>query len=150
MTATTYPRTQRFGPNGQPVPDESPRSGTPTGPRLARRTTESALDTSYSNHAPANKGPHPAIADLPTPIPGGQKAEPLIDRTKLDILENEAEKLRRIIDEKEAKKRKAVMEWDRMSRETEAAAVRSQIAEEALRKSSADADYLGEGASAAF
>ena len=29
-TATTYPRSQRFGPGGQPVP-ESPRSGTPTG-----------------------------------------------------------------------------------------------------------------------
>ena len=80
------------------------------------------------------------MADLAQPIEGGQKLEPLIDRSKLDKLEGEAEKLRRIIDEKEAKKRKSLREWDRMSRETEAAAFRSQVAEEALRNASGEAE----------
>jgi len=51
--------------------------------------------------------------------------------------------LRRIIDEKESKKRKSLREWDRLSRETEAAAFRSQIAEEALRNASGEAASAG-------
>lgn len=132
-SATTYPRTQRFAPNGQPIPDSS-SSTTPTGPRSSRRD------------GPAERGPHPALADLPKPIEGGKRLESLVDRSKLDKLEEDAERLRRIIDEKEAKKRKAVREWDRLSRETEAAAYRSQVADEALRKGSGDADIY----SAAF
>lgn len=127
-TATTYPRTQRFAPNGQPISESS----TPTGPRASRRPTEPNIER--------ERGPHPAIADLPQPIEGGQKLEPLVDRTKLDKLEEEAERLRRIINEKEAKKRKGLREWDRLSRETEAAALRSQIAEEALRNASGEAE----------
>jgi len=69
--------------------------------------------------------------------------EPIVDRTKLDKLEAEAEKLRRIIDEKESKKRKSLREWERLSRETEAAAFRSQIAEEALRNASGEAASAG-------
>lgn len=66
--------------------------------------------------------------------------DPIVDRTKLDKLQEEAEKLRRIIDEKEAKKRKGLREWERLSRETEAAAFRSQVAEEALRNASGEAE----------
>jgi len=69
--------------------------------------------------------------------------ESIVDRTKLDKLEAEAEKLRRIIDEKESKKRKSLREWERLSRETEAAAFRSQIAEEALRHASGEATSAG-------
>jgi uncharacterized membrane protein (DUF106 family) len=76
---------------------------------------------------------------LPKPIEGGQKAEPLVDRTKLDKLQDEAEKLRKVIEEKEAKKRKGLREWEKLQRETEAAAVRSQLAEEALRNLSGEA-----------
>lgn len=95
-TATTYPRSQRFGPNGQPIPE----STTPTGPRGGRRPTEASLER--------ERGPHPAIADLAKPIEGGQKLDPIVDRTKLHKLEDEAEKLRRIIDEKEARTRKSL------------------------------------------
>ena len=130
-SATTYPRSQRFAANGQPIPESS----TPTGPRAGRRPTEPGVER--------ERGPHPAIADLSKPIAGGSKAEPIIDRTKLDKLEAEAEKLRRIIDEKESKKRKSLREWDRLSRETEAAAFRSQIAEEALRNASGEAASAG-------
>ena len=95
----------------------------PTGPRASR-----------------SDRPHPAIADLPQPIEGGQKAEPLVDRTKLDKLQEEAEKLRKAIEEKETRKRKGLKEWERLGRETEAAGYRSQLAEEALRNASGEAE----------
>ncbi|KAK3700649.1 hypothetical protein LTR37_015838 [Vermiconidia calcicola] len=121
-TATTYPRTQRFGPGGQPIPD-SPGTGTPTGPRASRADR-----------------PHPALAELPKPIEGGQKSESLVDRTKLDKLQEEAEKLRKAIEEKEARKRKGLREWERLGRETEAAGFRTQLAEEALRNANGEAE----------
>jgi hypothetical protein len=77
---------------------------------------------------------------LPKPIEGGQKAEPLVDRTKLNKLEDEAEKLRKIIEEREAKKRKGLRDWERLQRETEVAGYRSQLAEEALRNVSGEAE----------
>lgn len=84
--------------------------------------------------------PHPALADLPKIIDGGQKAEPLVDRSKLTRLEDEAEKLRKQIEDKETRKRKSLREWDRMTRETEAAALRSELAEEALRQLNGEAE----------
>lgn len=84
--------------------------------------------------------PHPALADLPKIIDGGQKAEPLVDRSKLTRLEDEAEKLRKQIEDKETRKRKSLREWDRMIRETEAAALRSELAEEALRQLNGEAE----------
>lgn len=59
--------------------------------------------------------------------------EPLVDTTKLEKLQAEAEELRRIIDEKEAKKRKSLREWEGLSRETRLAGVRTQLAEEGVR-----------------
>lgn len=98
---------------------------TSTGPRSARPSV------------------HPSVADLPKPIDGGQKAEPLVDRAKLDRLQEEAEKLRKAIDEKEARKRKSLREWDRLSRETEAASLKTQLAEEALRRESGEGEGMG-------
>lgn len=86
------------------------------------------------------QGPHPSLADLPQIKPGGEKAAPIIDRSKLDRLEDEAEKLRRVIDEKETKKRRSLREWERLTRETSAAGFRSQVAEEALRLVSGEAE----------
>jgi hypothetical protein len=77
---------------------------------------------------------------LPKIIDGGQKAEPLIDRSKLDKLEDEAEKLRKQIEERESRKRKSLREWEKMSRETEAAALRSDLAEQALRTINGEAE----------
>ena len=78
--------------------------------------------------------PHPALADLSKVVEGGQRAELHYDRSRMDKLEQEAENLRRQIEEKEAKKRKGLREWDKMTRESEAAAYRTQLAEEQLRK----------------
>ena len=66
--------------------------------------------------------------------------EPIVDRTKLSKLEEEAEKLRKQIDEKEARKRKSLREWERMQRETEVAALRTQLAEESLRALSGESE----------
>ncbi|KAF2717819.1 hypothetical protein K431DRAFT_232353, partial [Polychaeton citri CBS 116435] len=77
---------------------------------------------------------HPALQDLPKIIEGGQKLEPLTDRTRLGKLEEESERLRRQIEDKEIRKRKAVKEWDRLQREAETAALRSELAENSVRK----------------
>ena len=120
-TATTYPRTQRFGPSGQALP---------TGPRSnVRETTREYV--------------HPALANLAQPIEGGQRREPIIDRTKLDKLQAEAEKLRKEIEVKEAKKRKGLREWDRLGREVEVASLRSALAEESLRKLEGEGESQG-------
>ncbi|KAF2168062.1 hypothetical protein M409DRAFT_53385 [Zasmidium cellare ATCC 36951] len=127
-TATTYPRTQRFGNGDTTMPDA------PTGPKAARRPTEPAIAL-----PPLNR-PHPALADLPKLIDGGQPADPLIDQSKLHKLEDEAEKLRRQIDEKETKKRKSLREWDRLRSETEMAGLRSELAEQALKQLNGEAE----------
>ena len=83
---------------------------------------------------------HPAIADLPKIVDGGQKAESLVDNTRLTKLQEEAEKLRKIIEEKEAKKRKGLRDWDRMGREVEVAGLRSELAEQAVRGLNGEAE----------
>lgn len=80
------------------------------------------------------------LAELPKVIEGGQKMEPLVDRTKLSKIEAEAETLRKQIDEKEARKRKSLREWDRMQRETEVAGLRTRLAEESLGRISGESE----------
>jgi len=75
------------------------------------------------------------------------KAEPLVDNTRLNRLQEEAEKLRKQIEEREARKRKGLREWERMSREVEVAGLRSELAAAAVR--SLEMDGQGE-AEAAF
>lgn len=83
---------------------------------------------------------HPAIANLPKLVDGGQKAEPLIDEAKLGRLQDEAERLRRQIEERELKKRKGLREWDRLSREVEIAGLRSELAEQSVRELNGEAE----------
>jgi hypothetical protein len=71
---------------------------------------------------------------LPQIVEGGKKLEPLVDRTKVVALEEEAEKLRRQLGEKETRNRKSLREWDRLTRETELAALRSELADNSLRQ----------------
>ncbi|KAK5155466.1 hypothetical protein LTS14_005727 [Recurvomyces mirabilis] len=148
-STTTYPRTQRFAPNGAPIPDGPPQQQSrdsattsttavpPSGPRLSRRPTEPALTTQQ----PKPPGIHPSLSDLPAIIPGGQKADPLVDLTRLQKLQDEAEKLRRDIEVKEERKRRNLRDWERMGREVEVAGLRSELAERAVR----ELDGEGEG-----
>ena len=67
--------------------------------------------------------------------------------TKMHKLEEDSEKLRKEIAEKETKKRKSLREWDRLQRESELAGLRTRLAEESLRKLEGDGI---EGGGAAF
>ncbi|GIZ36983.1 hypothetical protein CKM354_000044700 [Cercospora kikuchii] len=124
-----YPRTQRFGSvaNGTGNSDAI-MSDVPTGPKGARRPNETGMIT-----APAANRVHPAIAELPKIIEGGQRAESIVDRSKLKKLEEEAEKLRRQLEEKELRNRRSMRDWDKGQRELEVAGLRSELAEQALR-----------------
>ncbi|TKA24114.1 hypothetical protein B0A50_06854 [Salinomyces thailandicus] len=139
-TATTYPRSQRFAPNGQPIPD-GPSSTPPTGPRAGRGPPSAPAAATADDHrrvsAPAV---HPAMSNLPKVIEGGQSADALVDDTRLRKLQEESERLRRQIEEKEQKKRKSLREWDRMSREVEVASLRSELAEQSLRELNGEAE----------
>ena len=64
----------------------------------------------------------------------------------MNKLEEEAEKLRKQIEEKEARKRKGLREWDRLQRETDAATLRTALAEESLRAAQGETESGGMGA----
>ena len=57
----------------------------------------------------------------------------MYDTSKADKLEEEAAKIRKMIDERESKKRQGLREWENLERETGTAALRSELAEEHLR-----------------
>lgn len=82
-------------------------------------------------HPPRDQNPH--LSDLPRILDGGRPAPPLVDTSRLDKLEEEAERLRRTIEDKTARKRRGVREWERLERESETAGFRAELAEEGLR-----------------
>lgn len=73
------------------------------------------------------------LADLPKLKEGGEKLPLPYDTTKADKLEEEAAKLRKMIDEKEVKKRQGLREWERLEREASTTALRSELADEHLK-----------------
>lgn len=73
------------------------------------------------------------MADLPKEIPGGQKMPELYDKSKILKLEEEARKLRELIDKKEDAKREKLREWDALERDANTAQLRVDLAETALR-----------------
>jgi hypothetical protein len=183
-SATTYPRSQRFAPNGQPIPDApagpSASASTPTGPGnggavatpptgpkafLSQRrtsgmpfnnpnnassgTTEhvTVFNTNSNNSSASPSKPtaaHPALADLPALAPPGgfSKGEPS-STAKLSKLELEAEKLRREIEGREAKKRKSLRDWEKSMREVENASLKGSLAAGSLAAISGEGMGLG-------
>lgn len=126
-----------FRQNSNAAPPAFPRAhivDAPTGPKAGRRPT---LEPTAMLNKPQI---HPAIADLPKIVEGGLKGEPIIDRSKLAKLEEEAERLRRQVEDRETRKRKNMREWDRLTRETEAAALRSSLAEQSLKLHNGEAE----------
>ena len=73
------------------------------------------------------------LSDLPKEIPGGQRAPEVYDKSKILKLEEEARKLRELIDKKEDAKRARLREWTGLEREAETAQVRVELAEGSLR-----------------
>ncbi|KAK4986907.1 hypothetical protein LTR28_001938 [Elasticomyces elasticus] len=115
----------RFGPNGEALPQTSDRresSSRPSAPQASRSSAQAHLN------------------DLPRITPGGEKAPQLYDSSRAERLEEEAERLRKAIEEKQTRKRKGLREWERLERESEAAGFRSQLAEESLRGFNGEAD----------
>ncbi|KAI5207639.1 hypothetical protein AUEXF2481DRAFT_1936 [Aureobasidium subglaciale EXF-2481] len=114
----TYPRTTRFAPNGAPLP---------SGPKA---------DIVMGGMGEDDRGVKPVnvyLADLPRIVDGGIRAPELYDRGRLNKLEDEAEKLRQVIEDKQARKRKGLREWAKLSRESETASYRAQLADENVR-----------------
>lgn len=121
-SSNTYPRTTRFGPNGVPLP---------SGPKA--ETTNGGFERGAK---PVNA----YLSDLPRLIEGGLKAPELYDRGRLDKLEDEAEKLRRVIEDKQARKRRGLREWAKLSRESDTASFRAQLADENVRALAGESD----------
>ena len=81
---------------------------------------------------------------MPKEVPGGQKLPELIDTSKILKLEEEARKLRELIEAKEAAKRGGLREWEALGREADNAALRSELAEEHLQSMSGEWEGGGE------
>lgn len=80
------------------------------------------------------------LSDLPKEVPGGQKAPELYDKSKILKLEEEAKKLREIIEKKEDAKRQKLRDWGSLERDAETAQLRVDLAEGALRSLNGDGD----------
>lgn len=113
--------------------------GAPSGPRGSAPGSTSfappfrGSSNSTSTTYPRTQRFRDHLSDLPKEIPGGQRAPDLYDNAKIARLEEEARKLREIIEQKEAAKRKSLKEWDGLEREATNAALRSDLAEQQLR-----------------
>jgi hypothetical protein len=86
------------------------------------------------------------LTDLPKEIPGGQRAPELFDKSKINKLEEEAQRLRDLINQKEQQKRASLREWSNLEREATNAALKGDLAEQQLRELTGD----GETGGAAF
>lgn len=125
----------KFAPNGQPIPE------TPTGPRAARDSNPSTNNNNTANERRVSaQQPHPALADLPKIVDGGVRAESVVDRSRAEKLEEEAERLRKVIEEKQARKRRGLREWERLGRESEVAGLRSELAEASVSTLAGEVD----------
>lgn len=73
------------------------------------------------------------LPGLPQIVDGGVRAPDLYDRARLEKLEEETDKIRKLIEEKQTRKRKGLREWERLERESEAAGFRASLADESVR-----------------
>jgi hypothetical protein len=80
------------------------------------------------------------LSDLPKEIPGGQKAPEVYDKSRLLKLEEEARRLREMIDKKEDEKRHKLREWDSLERDANTAQIRVELAETSLRELDGEGD----------
>jgi len=80
------------------------------------------------------------LSDLPKEVPGGQKAPEVYDKSKLLKLEEDARRLRELIDKKEDEKRQKLREWDSLERDANNAQLRVELAEASLRELDGEGD----------
>lgn len=84
--------------------------------------------------------PQSLLPGLPQIVDGGVKAPDLYDRARLEKLEEESERIRKLIEEKQARKRRGLREWERLERESEAAGFRAGLADESVRALEGEGD----------
>ncbi|KAF1811035.1 hypothetical protein P152DRAFT_74687 [Eremomyces bilateralis CBS 781.70] len=175
LSAPSRPRGGPMGRGGHPrddyrdYPSGPPRRGSsynyqpprggyaPSGPRgggpgsAPFRGAGNSTSTTYprtqrfnnNNGPPSSSSSH--LSDLPPIVSGGQKLPDVANMSKIEKLEEEARRLRESIEARELKKRDGVHDWDRLERENHNSAVRSELAEEHLRKLNGESE-LGDRA----
>lgn len=121
-------------PSGPRGPVSGPAPFTP-----AFRGSSNSTSTTY----PRTQRFRDHLADLPKEVPGGQKAPEIYDKSKILKLEDEARKLRDLIDAKESAKRQRLKEWDTLEKDANNAALRADLAEQQLRSLSGEGDIGG-------
>lgn len=130
-SSSTYPRSQRF----------NTASGPPTGPSSVTTTFNNGLS---SNTASPVTPATPAsfvksqLNQLERVVPGGRKTPgssglSTDQERKMKQLEDDAEKIRADLNEKQKSKREALREWEVRERESEVAGLKSQLADDHLR-----------------
>jgi len=126
-----------------------PSGGIPTGPRAGTgiptrappsiQHSSSVYSRNQSISGPASgPRPHPAMGNLPQIITGG-RIDPTASGVSMDVAlrlkkrEEEAELLREDLKAKEEKLRKSLKTWDKLSRDSSAMALRSELSERHVR-----------------
>ena len=108
-------------------------------PSASFRGSSNSTSTTY----PRTQRFRDHLADLPAIIPGGERQAESFDTSKIEKLEDEAQRLRELISEKQASKRQGLREWEKLEREGDAARLRSELAEESLRGLNGEAEMGG-------
>lgn len=122
----------RSATTGIPPPPRHRDSSYNQPPNLPAFRTSNSTSTTYPRTKRFDS--HTALADLPTLKEGGERLAPLHDTTKADKLEEEAARLRKMIDDREQARRAGLREWGHSEREVGTAGLRSELAEEGLRR----------------
>ncbi|KAL9131732.1 MAG: hypothetical protein Q9217_000407 [Psora testacea] len=118
------PNGPRSSYGGPPPSHDTPRHAPPFRSNNSTSTTYPRTQRFATNH----------LASLPTIVPGGKplpSADPAAAK-KISQLEEDAEKLRKQIEEKQKEKRAELMEWSTRERESRREGLRSELAEAQL------------------
>ncbi|KAL9634053.1 MAG: hypothetical protein Q9164_004323 [Protoblastenia rupestris] len=118
------PNGPRTSYGGTPAAHDNPRHVPPFRSNNSTSTTYPRTQRFATNH----------LASLPTIVPGGKalpSADPVAAK-KISQLEEDAERLRKQIEEKQKEKRAGLREWDTRERESRREGLRSELAEAQL------------------
>ena len=144
------PAFKRESPREGPIPSLSRRgplaiyNNPPTGPRSSFSPVSGNNDQHRPRHSSSGLSAHPRtqrstnhLSGLPVLVPGGKLFisgfEPATEK-RLAQLEIDKEKLLEQITEKQKIKRNELRDWDRLKRESEVSALRSELADEHLQR----------------
>ncbi|KAF2640604.1 hypothetical protein P280DRAFT_451408 [Massarina eburnea CBS 473.64] len=128
------------GPPSGPRGSVSSASGTgPTAFAPPFRGSSNSTSTTY----PRTQRFQNHLADLPKEITGGQRAPEVYETSKITKLEEEARRLRQLIEEKESIRRPSIKDYDRAEMVSNNAALAADLAEQHLRSLNGDGEIGG-------